>query len=335
MIERADLPLRSTGQREWLERLEAEVGNLAAAVRWCLAHEPAPLPHLFRVLWPFWTIQDSKGELRSWVDQLLPAADSLDPQVQAELAWTAAVAAIDVGDDAATLAARERLALLLASVRDPYLHAVCLLVLGWTGPIAGDLDDALRHASASLARLRDIDEPFWTGISTFTVGFMEVATGRYDDAFRHAREVQELAARFDNDWLTAGSRVLLGTLAVIQGRLDEARELLDEGLALGLAVRSTHHVSLCLNGLARLAAREGDMTRAALLTGAAESLRRRVGMRPWPMLRLMEHDQRAEIRDALGTDLFDEAFAAGARLSYREAVAAGREVSRAVSTGRG
>ena len=29
-------------------------GNLAAAVRWYLAHDPGPLPHLFRVLWLFW-----------------------------------------------------------------------------------------------------------------------------------------------------------------------------------------------------------------------------------------------------------------------------------------
>jgi hypothetical protein len=77
------------------------------------------------------------------------------------------------------------------------------------------------------------------------------------------------------------------------------------------------------------------MTRAALLTGAAESLRQRVGMRPWPMLRPLELDQRAEIRDALGTDRFDAAFAAGARLNYREAVAAGCDVSRALSAGRG
>ena len=38
LAEQGDRPLRSPGQSEWLERLQAEVGNLAA-VRWYLAHD--------------------------------------------------------------------------------------------------------------------------------------------------------------------------------------------------------------------------------------------------------------------------------------------------------
>ena len=50
LAEQADRPLRGPGRSEWLERLQAEAGNLAAAVRWYLAHDRGPLPHLFRVL---------------------------------------------------------------------------------------------------------------------------------------------------------------------------------------------------------------------------------------------------------------------------------------------
>jgi predicted ATPase len=42
LAERADRPLRGVGQSQWLERLQAEAGNLAAAVRWYRAvHEGA------------------------------------------------------------------------------------------------------------------------------------------------------------------------------------------------------------------------------------------------------------------------------------------------------
>ena len=57
---RADRPPWA-GQREWSERLQAEAGNLAAAVRWHLAHDPGPLPHLFRVLWLFWELRGRLG----------------------------------------------------------------------------------------------------------------------------------------------------------------------------------------------------------------------------------------------------------------------------------
>jgi predicted ATPase len=44
LAERADRPLRGLGQGEWAEGLEAEAGNLAAAVGWYLAHDREPLP---------------------------------------------------------------------------------------------------------------------------------------------------------------------------------------------------------------------------------------------------------------------------------------------------
>jgi hypothetical protein len=70
---------------------------------------------------------------------------------------------------------------------------------------------------------------------------------------------------------------------------------------------------------------EGDPQQAALLAGAAEGLRRRAGLRAWPMVRQPETQLQAEIRQALGADRFDERFAAGTRLSRRAAVTAVRD----------
>jgi predicted ATPase len=325
LAEQADRPLRGVGQGEWLERLEAEAGNLAAAVDWYLANDPGPLPHLFRVLWSFWFLRDHMREARGWVERLLPAADSLDPQARAELVWTALAAALEVGDDAAALSARQRLAPLLDGIDDPFLHAVAQLAMAWTSTIVGDFDGALRGALACLEELPGRDEPLWTALAVGTASFLETAVGRYDDALRHLREARGLAARFDSAWLAAWSRVLLGTLAVVRGRLEEARTLLDEALDLSLAAHSTRNVTLCLAAFAELAFVAGDQERAALLAGAAEGLRRRVGLGAWPTLRRGEAELVAQARQALGADRFEEVFAAGTRLSQREAVAAVRE----------
>jgi predicted ATPase len=324
LAEQADRPLRGVGQTEWAERLEAEAGNLAAAVRWYLTDDREPLAHLFRVLSTFWMLRDHSSEARSWIGQLLPATDSLDAQAQVELLWAAAVIANEVGDDPAALAAGERLAPLLDGIDDPYLHAVSRLAMAWNSPIVDDFDGALRQASASLEELRSQDEPFWTALAVFTLGSLETAVGRHDDALGHLTEMRDLVERFDNPWLAAGNRVQLGTLAVVQSRLDDARALLDEGLDVSLEAHGTHGVTLCLAAFARLAFVEGDAERAALLAGAAEGLRRRVGRRAWPMLRRGEAELVAQVREAMGTDRFDQVFAAGARLTLREAVAAVR-----------
>jgi predicted ATPase len=319
LAEQADRPLR-TAQSEWLERLDAEAGNLAAAVRWYLAHDPGPLPHLFRVLWLFWLQRDLEGQARSWVEQFRAAAGPLDLQARAELALVEAVIAVHTGDDTAAVAARRRLAPLLAAIQDPFLRAACQLAMAWSLPIAGDLDGALREATVSLEELRSQDEPVFTAIAVYTVGSLEMAVGRYDDALRHLREARDLADRPGGEWLHGASPVQLGILAVLRGRLDEARALMDEALDLSLAARSTPFVTLCLAGYARLALAEGDPERAARLKAAAEGLRQRVGLPAWPELRRLEEELVAQIRQELSAAQFDQAFTAGSRLTQRQAI---------------
>jgi len=115
----------------------------------------------------------------------------------------------------------------------------------------------------------------------------------------HLREALDLAEPIGGDRLAAGPRVQLGVLAVLRGRLDEARPLL-EALDLSVATRSTPVVTLCLAGYAQLALADDDPDRAALLEGAAEGLRRRVGLPAWPHLRPVEGELVARVRHKLG-----------------------------------
>jgi predicted ATPase len=326
LAQQAERPLRGTGWSEWAERLQADMGNLGAAVRWYLVHDPGLLPHIFRALLPLWIVQnDTLGEVCSWVAQLMPAVGTLEPRARAELLWTAAVAAREVGDDQTAVTARERLLPLLETIEDPYLRAVSQLAVAWTSAIVGDADGALREAAASLEQLRGQDEPLWTTTALITVGSVETAVGRYDDAGHHLSEARDLAQRFGNDRLTTGSQVQLGNLAVMRHQPpEEARVLLDRALDLSLAIHSTRNLTLCLTAWAQLAFEEGDPERAARLAGAADGLRRRAGLRPWPSQLREPGELVSHVRQALGADRFDQAFAAGARLNQRDAAAAAR-----------
>jgi Tetratricopeptide repeat len=172
-----------------------------------------------------------------------------------------------VGDDAAALATSQRLAPLLAEIDDPYLHAVSQLAMAGISAAVGDFDGALRGELVSLEELRGQDEPYWTTVAVLTAGLVETAMGRHDAALAHLRGARALAGRFDHAGLAAWSQVQLGILALVRGRPEEARALLDEGLALSLATRSTRNVTLCLTAFAQLAFVEGDGERAALLAG--------------------------------------------------------------------
>jgi hypothetical protein len=324
LAEEADRQLRCGRHEEWLHRLDAESENLGAAIRWHMAHDSAPLPHLFRVLWPLWFLRDFIIEGRSWVDQLMPSAESLDLQAQAELRWTALVEALEVGDDAAALAARERLEPLLTGIDDKFLNAVAQLAIAWSSPITGDLYGALAAGSSSLEKLRGLGEPFWTALALGSLGGLEMAVGHCDDAQRHLQEARTLGDRFGSAFLSSWAGALLSTLAIAGGKLDEAHALLGEALQLSLAANSTRSVTLCLSAYARLALAEGDSKRAALLAGAAGGIRARAGLRSWPTLRQGDTDLVSEVSQTLGTD-FHQVFSDGERLSRQEAVAQVRD----------
>lgn len=326
MAEQADRPLRGPGRGEWLERLEAEEGNLAAAVRWYLANDPKPLPHMFRVLWLFWLQQDLERKARPWVRQLLPAIGTLSAQPRAELAWTAGIIAVSSGDDATALVARRSLAPLIAGIQDPFLHAVSRLLISMILPITSDYDGALREATAALQELRGHDEPVFTALAAFCAAATQMSMGRYDGALRHLREARALSDRAGSDWLPACSRVQMAVLAVLRGKPDEGRPLLEEALGLSLAAHSTPLVALCISAHAWLALADGAPELAARLEGAAQGLRRRVGLLAWPHVRQMEADLMANVRQRLGAARFDEAFWAGFRLSQQEALDLGRNL---------
>ncbi|MEV4539187.1 DUF4062 domain-containing protein [Asanoa sp. NPDC049518] len=321
----ADRPLRGVGQRDWVERLQTEAGNLAASVRWHLAHDQGPLPHLYRVLWPFWSQRDHLADARAWVDQLLPTADSLDPQARAELLWTATVTAREIGDDQAALAHRARLVPLLPQIEDPYLHAATLLSMAWTSTMMGDIEGALREALAALEEFQPQDEPLGTASSALTAGSLETSTGRQEEALSHLRDAYDWAMRLDNAWLAATAQVLLAGLALVRGEKLNARMLLDDGLELSLAAYSTQLVTLCLATFAQLVFAEGNPERAALLSGAADGLRRRAGLRVYPSLRQREAVLTGRLREVLGDVVFDAAFAKGGRLTRPDAVAVAHE----------
>ena len=73
---------------------------------------------------------------------------------------------------------------------------------------------------------------------------------------------------------------LLGEVARRSGDVPRARERFRDGLRSFVALGDGGGIADCLEGLARLAAADGDAHRAGRLLGAAERLRETRGRRP-------------------------------------------------------
>ena len=318
LVENADWPAER--QAEWADRLRTEEENLRVAIRWFLTHDIAPLPHIFRILWLFWQMRGRMPEGRAWIDEVQLRADALDDRARAELLFTSAVTAVEVGDDDSALAAVDGLRRLEGRINDPYLESAAQLAISWILPIVDDFDGALQMASTALDGFRRQNEPFMA-FAALTVGMVETTLGRDEVARAHLGEVNALGSQFDNNWLESTARTQLAALAVRSGHLDEARALLIASVDSSEDTEvSTLTLTFSLVALAQLALAQGDARRAATALGAADGLRRRAGLRAWPSTRRTEAELVTRVAQEIGAQDYEDAFAAGAELNHREAV---------------
>ena len=192
-------------------------------------------------------------EGRAWIQELSSRADALDDRGRAELSLISAVTAVEVGDDAAALAAVEGLRRLEGRLDDPFLLSAAQLAVSWVLPISDDLEGALRAATAALDGLRSRNEPL-RGWAALTVGLLELTFGRHEAARASLSEAAELGGQLGNHWLESAARTQLASLAVKAGHLDQARALLAASLnTIGEAELSTQTVTFALVAYARLA----------------------------------------------------------------------------------
>jgi predicted ATPase len=319
LVENAEWPAER--QAEWAERLRTEEGNVGVAIGWFLAHDITPLPHIFLILWLFWQSRDRMREGRAWIQELLLRSDALDDRAQAELLLISAVTAAEVGDDDGAQAAVKGIERLEGRIDDPYLESAAQLARSWILPIVDDFEGALQAASTALDGFREQNQPFmaWAAL---TVGLLEMMLGRHDAAREYLIEAHELGGQFGNKWLESAAQTQLASLAVLAGDLDEAREQLVKSVDAGEGSEPTiQTVTFSLVADAQLALAEGDFRRAAMALGAADGLRQRAGLRAWPSMRRGEAELLTRVAQAINTEVFQGAFAAGSGLNQREAVA--------------
>ena len=311
-------------QAEWAERWRTEEENLRRTIRWFFTHDVAPLPHMFRVLWLYWQLRDRLPEGRAWIDELQQRADVLDGRARAELSLVSAVTAVEVGDDDGALAAFEVIKRLEARIDDPYLEYATQLAVSWILPIVDDFEGSLRTASTALDGLRQQGDPM-VAFASLTVGMLEMILGRHDAARAHLAEASEFGSRFDNNLLQSAARTGLVSIAVRAGHPDEARALLAESVsATEHTELSTIPVTFLLISYAQVALVEGDGRRAAMALGAVDGLRKRAGLRAWPLTRRAEFELSTRVTQAIDPEDYNAAFVAGFEFSHRQAVALAR-----------
>jgi DNA-binding CsgD family transcriptional regulator len=110
-------------------------------------------------------------------------------------------------------------------------------------------------------------------------------------------------------------------VALAQGESDQAERDAHDALVAAARTRAYLRVPDALECLARLAADNGNRPSAARILGASDGIRRRTGETRLPMYQADYDTALAVVREALGQDDFNAAWAEGAALSTAESIA--------------
>ena len=128
--------------------------------------------------------------------------------------------------------------------------------------------------------------------------------------------VSTAAGMFLSDALTVRARV-----AIAQGEPEQAERDAHDALACAADIEAYLLIPDILECLAALAGEAGSHREAARLFGAAEAIRQRMGSVRFKIYDAGYEASVAALRDALGQNDFDSAWAEGAALSSDEAIA--------------
>jgi tetratricopeptide (TPR) repeat protein len=160
--------------------------------------------------------------------------------------------------------------------------------------------------------------------STWAVLSLGRIAAQQGDFTRAQAIYKEVLAHFQAlEFRSGSSQVLLdmGQAALAQGDLAQAAALLAESLMLSREVGNLRDCTYCLEGLAAIAGAQQHPERAARLFGAAETLRKAVGMPISPVNRAAYDRDVVTARAQLDDAAFAAAWAAGRVLTLEQAIA--------------
>ena len=349
-----------TDQRDWLDRLAQERGNIRLAFERLLhagaADEALRVAIAFARALPW---DAHAHEVRGWLGQVLggparPIAERRasglywdgmlalsqglfgDARTQLQAALAAAREAREPSVEAAALAALGRRAVLVAAadaeelcdaavaaarrVGDPILVADALVTQAGACERTQAWERGRALAAEALELFRAAGDPYGAAWALAEQGWYDMVHGQLEESERRLGEALDLRRRHGDDRRLVEPLIDHAWLMFVRGRGYEATRGFLDCLALARHVGDQFNVGEALAGLSAQAALDARYSDAARLAGASAALHEQIGAPPWESVTAMQDRALAGARDALGSRYAGH-HADGRRLSAEDAVA--------------
>ena len=320
LAERAALELFGPQQKAWVDRLDADRDNLRAALQHAADEGRIELAlGLGAALWRFWQRRGHLAEGRTALEGLLGRPEAASP-TQARARALAALGGVTYwqGDMAAAGRAYAEDLAIERALDDPSGLADALYNSGFVAAVGGENATARALYEESLEIFTRIgDRPAVLRVRE-ALAFLLFHEGE----FAAARAIQEENVHAFREggepFRVAIGSTMLSLLRAKEGEFAYARELQVEAFGTFRAVGDMHSMVRVVIMAAATAILEGDLERAATLSGAGDVLREPLGEMATPMTTLGLEDPAAAARTRLGDEAFERSYQKGRGLTLEE-----------------
>lgn len=263
LAEEAEPKLVGAEQGYWLNRLEIELDNLRAALRWALERgETETALRLGGALWRFWFKHGYLSEGRRWLDEGLAGSGAVAPAVRAKALTGSGVLAHYQGDLSRAAALCGESLALSRQLRDTDGIADALNGLALVARSGGNYAAARTMYSESLALLRESGDRWRVAYTLTYLGVIyfvqyDVATG-----LRSVEEGLALFREVGDRWGIARALNILGELSLATGNIGAAQALVTEAQALYQDIGDRLGATRSLSSLGDVALVQNDLPSA-------------------------------------------------------------------------
>jgi predicted ATPase/DNA-binding CsgD family transcriptional regulator len=304
-------------QLEWIERLVREHGNVRVALEHGLTHpeQTRATMEMAAALWNFWFSGGLLREGHGWLERAL-AADLEPSRVRADALWTCAFLGVQLGESDTAQVMLTECAALADRFGDAALRAHVDECSGLAALFRGEVPQARALLEDAVAGHRSVGDLL--GVADSLI-LLAAATFFMDDprGADAAAECLQLCEKHHATWTKGYALWAVAIHKWSSGQHREGARLIQTSIRLQRTVRDWTGLAYYLEVLAWCTSSAGEPERAAHLLGAATAVWQLSGAKAFEAPPYQAFDERVaeQSRQALGTEAFDAALAAGKGLT--------------------
>jgi predicted ATPase/DNA-binding SARP family transcriptional activator len=278
VAEEAPPRIPGDGEREWLDRLEAELDNLRSALAWGLEHDPGAALRLAGALGPFWKARGYYSEGRALLSRALYRASEAPQKLGTQPLRWAGELALAQGEYAEAKRLLEEALDLSRALMDRPGMAGAGASLGFTAWAQGDYARARALAEESLLTWQQLgDDKEVAGVLRL-LGVITALEGDPVLARSHFEKSLEIERRLENKPGIATALRQVGiTDSINRGEPEAARIRFQESLAIHRELGDINETRFALIHLGHVAHQQCDYEQARALLLESLDICRRLG----------------------------------------------------------